>query len=259
MEITLTKFLTLLVYPYSLAIICLATGMVLFALGQKRGAYGGFISSFVLLWLSGSSFVADFLLESLENDFAAIPVEESLSADAIVILSGGVGLPLPPRIMPDLNGSADRVYYAAMLYKAKKAPKIIVTGGNVYPIENVKGEAWYTIKLLQDWGVDEKDILIEEKSRTTYENAVETKALMQQHGIRSILLVTSAFHMPRAYQTFAALGMSVIPTPSDFNVVDMHVPLLVQLVPDASQMGKTQTAIKEYLGIIAYQMRGYIN
>jgi uncharacterized SAM-binding protein YcdF (DUF218 family) len=108
-------------------------------------------------------------------------------------------------------------------------------------------------------------MLQEPTSRTTRENAVNVKQIMATEGIRKILLVTSAVHMPRSLRIFQKLGIDATPAPTDFLVSDRELEILqaspqsvaLSLFPEAEQVGNITRVIKEYVGILIYWLRGW--
>jgi uncharacterized SAM-binding protein YcdF (DUF218 family) len=108
---------------------------------------------------------------------------------------------------------------------------------------------------------------LEPKAVNTYENGIFSQEILREAGAREVLLVTSAMHMPRAVGVFEKLGLTVVPAPTDFNVTEndwralWRQPLpgaLLNLVPDANNAYVTQRALKEYLGILVYGLRGWL-
>jgi uncharacterized SAM-binding protein YcdF (DUF218 family) len=188
-----------------------------------------------------------------------MPVAATPGADAIVVLGGGIGGPNPPRLSEDLNGAADRVLHAARLFRAGKAPLVIVSGGNVFPQSRVESEAIYTRLLLREWGVPVDRVVIEGESRNTFENAVETKKLLGARGLRKVLLVTSARHMPRALGLFQGAGIDALPAPTDFRVVSYDQPAVFNWLPNADALSATTEALHEYLGIAVARLRGWMS
>lgn len=122
-------------------------------------------------------------------------------------------------------------------------------------------------QLLEIMGVPAGAITLERRSRNTYENAIETKKLLDAQGIERIILVTSAMHMPRAQAIFARQGFDVIPAATDFNVTQAEWDYyftpdpaiqVFNLFPSADALDWTMRAMKEYLGIIVYRLRGWL-
>ena len=111
-------------------------------------------------------------------------------------------------------------------------------------------------QFLSDLGVPPDAVLIEEQSRSTYENAQHTAQLLQRHEIKQILLVTSALHLPRALATFRAARIDALPAPTDFEVMP-EPPHPLRWLPDAEALFDSTRALKEYLGLWVYRWRGW--
>ena len=121
--------------------------------------------------------------------------------------------------------------------------------------------------LLTAIGVPRDALWTETLSRNTHENAVRTQAMLESQGINSIILVTSAMHMPRAYRVFAKTDLNVIPIPADYLVTREDwehytqpdpVVQLINLLPDAENIHWTTAALKEYMGMFIYKLRGWL-
>ena len=112
--------------------------------------------------------------------------------------------------------------------------------------------------MLKEWGIPGEVILIEGRSRNTYENALETKQILKDKQIDKILLVTSAFHMPRALATFRTVGIDAVPSPSSYSIVDYVRPRILDWVPSVGNLVRMQAVIHEKLGILVYRYRGWI-
>jgi uncharacterized SAM-binding protein YcdF (DUF218 family) len=134
---------------------------------------------------------------------------------------------------------------------------VIVSGGNVFPQSRVESEAVYTRELLREWGVPADRIVIEGESRNTYENALETKRLLEARGLRKVLLVTSARHMPRALGLFQGAAIDAVPAPTDFRVVSYDQPAVFNWFPNADALAATTDALHEYLGIAYSAWKGW--
>jgi len=259
MEFVLSKLLPLLVYPLSL--ICWFLIAALLLLVFRRGKSAGFclFVAIAILGVSTSPIVAHRVFASLENQYPPVKIENTPSADVIVVLGGGIGLPLPPRLHADLNSDSDRVLHTARLFRAGKAPIVIASGGQVFPESQAKTESFYMSELLVEWGVAADAIIIEPNSRTTFENAVETKKILDSKGIRNILLVTSAFHMPRAYATFKKLSIDATPAPTDFKILESDRPDIFSWIPSVGALSANTKAFHEFLGTLIYRWRGWID
>ena len=190
---------------------------------------------------------------AMESAYPSVPVTELPAAQVIVVLGGGIEVPQSGR--PDLNQAADRMWHAARLYKAGKAPVLILSGGLAFA-EGTMSEAASMQTFLRDLGVPDAAMLLEERSVNTRENAQFTAKLMHERGMQSLLLVTSALHMPRSVRLYEAQGLKVIPAATDHEF--RTYPVWRSLVPDAQALDGSGRAFKEalawllsFLGVIA--------
>jgi uncharacterized SAM-binding protein YcdF (DUF218 family) len=169
-----------------------------------------------------------------------------------------VAAPAPPRISIDLSDAADRVLHAARLYRAGKAPVVLVTGGAIPWLGSDIPEAGSMVALLEEWGVPGAAIIAEAASRNTYENAVFSKPLLSEYGLRRVLLVTSALHMRRALATFRTAGIDAVPAATDYTVTYRDWRTVIDFLPDARALSHTTDAIREYVGYVYYRWKGWI-
>ena len=248
-EVLLTKVIAVLAYPLGLFMILLLLRWLAQGLAWRRIAVLlGLLASSVLL-LASLPLVANRLAGSLEQQFPQLPIDQIARHDAIVVLGGGLRPPQRPAQHIQIGAGSDRYWYAARLYKAGKAPRIIVAGGNVFQQPDVRGEAHYAATLLQDWGIPADSIAIEPASRTTEQNMRNTVSYLQSRGMASVLLVTSAIHMPRAYHLFRSGPVSVTPASADVLVRDSYVPTILNWLPSARALQLTTAAMHEYYGL----------
>jgi uncharacterized SAM-binding protein YcdF (DUF218 family) len=155
--------------------------------------------------------------------------------------------------------AGDRLIQAMRLWRAGKAQTIIVSGGNLPWGRPSASEASVAAELLHAYGIPPDSIIVESNSRNTHQNAINTAGIWRERRFRSGLLVTSATHMPRALASFRKVGLDVAPWPADFR--GHSYPLVYSvfdLLPDASSLDKTTTAIKEWLGLAVYRLRGWV-
>jgi len=253
----LSKILQQFLNPLSLCI-WLIIFSALLTLWRKKLGVTLLLLTAVLLWVSSTSAVSSYLIASLERQYLPIPVSKSPKADAIVILGGGVGAAESPRIEVDLTDASDRILHATRLYKAGKAPLIIATGGANAWLGTKTPEAFTMDKLLREWGVPSRAIIVEPASLNTHQNAVNTKHIINQKKLKTVLLVTSASHMPRALATFRSANINAIPSPTDYNIINKEESNILYFLPDIGALGGTMMALKEYLGLVVYRWRGWI-
>lgn len=255
-SVFLSKVFSLLIHPLPLGMFAVAVGTVS-ALWRRRVGFAMVVVGLLLLWIPSTPVFSEWLQGTLEYRHAPRSIDTVPEAGAIVTLGGAVSPPVPPRIHPDLNGSADRVWHAARLYRAGKAPLIVASGGTLPWRDQTYREAPVMRELLTSWGVAPDSVLIESESANTYQNATKTAALLRERGVERILLVTSALHMRRALATFRRTGLEVIPAATDYHVVERRRTLL-DLAPDAGALQGSTAALREYVGYLVYDWRGWI-
>jgi uncharacterized SAM-binding protein YcdF (DUF218 family) len=263
MFVFLSKFLPPLVYPLGLAILLILLALLLHK--RKRLRITTEILALFLLLLASNRWIAVSLARSLEWQY--LPAGDIPSADAIVLLGGGTEPALPPRPQAEVNSAGDRVLYAAKLYHQGKAPAILASGGDITWLENsVSTPAGDMENILQTLGVPAQAVWLEDRSQNTYENALYSAAILKQKGITRVILVTSAMHMPRSMALFRAQGMDPIPAPADFVVTRSGwaelsanpTAFLVNILPSASSLSLTTNVLKEYIGMLAYRLKGWM-
>ena len=265
----LNKIVGAIVNPITMTLILLVIGMILCARGRKRLALG-FVGSGVLwLWLWSTPMMYRWVGLGLEREWPVVLAEDAPKADAIVILGGGMAANTNVYKYAEMWSAADRVWYAARLWKAGKAPIVIASG---------TGEREATVPLLRDFGVAEAAIVVEDKARNTEENAkfVETvlnrvervdrvdgegvySRVEREEGRRpTILLVTSAWHMRRSVLMFKkyAPNLEIVPAATDYEaLVRMGKGFrLEDLMPSADCLMANSYCFKEYIGYWGYRL-----
>lgn len=152
-----------------------------------------------------------------------------------------------------LNGATDRLVAISILYKTKKIKKIIISGGSVY--KKRPKEADFLFKELLLLGVPAQDLMIENRSRTTFENATFTKKIIDSVKLQPpFVLVTSALHIPRAKKVFEKAGVQVIPFPSDFHVFDQKFAFADYVIPKVFVLNDWASFTKEIIGMLGYKL-----
>jgi uncharacterized SAM-binding protein YcdF (DUF218 family) len=262
MFLFLSKLLPLFVYPLGLA--CLLLAAALIVRGRRVRQAAGLLALLVLL-LFGNRPVANRLVSSLEWQY--LPATDPPQVDAIVLLGGGTRPALAPRLQSEVNEAGDRMVYAARLYRAGKSPVVVVSGGFIEFLGSTVPEAAAMQELLGLLGVPDEAIWQEAESRNTYENALFVRELLAPKGLNRILLVTSALHMPRSVRIFVKQGFDVIPAPTDYlttyrderTAADVGIGgRLLALVPSAESLELSTRALKEYIGMAIYRLRGWL-
>ena len=260
MGLFLSKLLPLFIYPIGLSCILLVIAIVLILKRRSRRALIPISLALVILSVSSSGWFRTMLVRSLEQQYLPTELEPS---QAIVLLGGATGSQLAPRPWVDITDEGDRVLHAAKLYREGKAPLIIPTGGRIAWRGPGDSEASDMSQLLQTMGVPESAIVLEPNALNTYENAVNVQTILNERKIENFLLVTSAAHMPRSMMIFRKLGMNPIAAPTDYTRTDLESKItgpqdfILGLLPDAEFLRDTNRAIKEYIGIWVYRLKGW--
>ena len=253
--ITLSKFLPQLIYPANIVLWLVLFAFLLILLRRPKVSAIALAFALILVGI-GSSPIASTLYQAHERQFLPVPVDDSPTADAIVILAGDVSIPAAPRVEIQVRGN--RTIHAMRLYRAGKASRIIISGGNVFSQKGLDSEAAYTAVLLEELGIPKSAITVEGISRNTRENAIETARLLRAQGLGPVLLVTNAFHMPRAVAVFRSAGVEVIPSPSSISA-QLAQPEILDWIPTMGGLDTLKSVLHEKMGILAYRARGWID
>lgn len=249
---TITKILSLLVYPLSLGVLVLALSIAAASVGRRGVSWLLAIGAFGLLYFPSTEFGANALMEGLEGRHPAFSPEELPNADAIVLLGGATDGESRFGRGADYNHAADRLLVAAELYFAGKAPVILVSGGSLPP-ERPEAEVMAdTLKALR---VPENALLLETASSTTADNAVLSAELLARAGHRHILLVTSGAHMRRALALFQAQNLQVTAVATDHQI-PRYPSVVPGWLPQADHMARSTRAIHEWVGYWVYDISG---
>lgn len=245
----LTKILSQIAYPLLASLLLAAGAGILLWRSRRRSGALLLIVALGWLWLWSTPAFSDWFRATLEQRYPPTPLEQLPVVDAIVVLGGLVEAAVPPEQLDiNLGAAADRLWHAARLYRTGKAPLVLASGGNLPWSSNEQPESSVMAELLQELGVPPTAILQESRSRTTRENRDNSLPILQAHGIRRVLLVTSALHMPRALALFRAADLEVIPAPTDFEIRFPSNAHPLRWLPDAQALADGSRAFKEYLG-----------
>lgn len=156
------------------------------------------------------------------------------------------------------NISSDRFIQTALLYKKGYIRNILVSGGQngIFKEDNFS-EAGFIKKHLMDLGIPPENILIEETSKNTIENAKFCKDILKKNKMdnKSVVLITSAFHMQRAKTIFEQEGYKIRPFPCAFSILPGATNFkLHHLLPTTKAMDWWHIFLKELIGQLYYKM-----
>jgi uncharacterized SAM-binding protein YcdF (DUF218 family) len=145
----------------------------------------------------------------------------------------------------NLGSGADRVWQAARLFFASKAPLVPLIGGSD-PEHSATSEAKAMRRFMVDLGVPGESIVLKNRRQNASQNAEYSAEIPAGHGVNRIRLVTSAYHMQRAMSLVNAQGLEVTPVATDHKVLSR--PLRRKLVPEPNALDGSSCAIKETVG-----------
>ncbi len=155
------------------------------------------------------------------------------------------------------SGAADRFIQTNILYHQGVIKKILITSGSANLVYKQLGEADFIVEELIKSGVPAKDILKENKSRDTYENATFSKHIIDSLHLKGpFVLISSAFHLPRAMKVFKKVGLQVIPYPSAFVAVKKIYSWQDYILPSLNVLMEWDGTIKEIIGTVVYKITG---
>jgi uncharacterized SAM-binding protein YcdF (DUF218 family) len=260
------RALTLLFYPLPLGLVLALIGLALSfrpaaTLGRVRTRFPSLRTrvgpallgtAFFWLWIWSTPLLSICLRGHLERMYPPLDIDAVPSADLIVVL-GGVASAESRGRPPDLNHASDRLWHAARLFRAGKAPQVM-------PVSSAE-EMDVMTSALVELGVPPEAIVRHGRSRSTWENGLQVRGYIHSVcGAREvntrILLVTSALHMRRAAVTFARMGMSVIPAATDHEIPETgHRAVPRSCWPDAESLAASSRAYREYLGHLIYRLK----
>lgn len=220
------------------------------ALGRKLAA-----TTLVLLALAAFSPLGNLLLYPLESRFP--PWDPSRGApDGIIVLGGSVDTDLSAaHRTPVVAHAADRLLAPADLARRFPNARIVFTGGSASLLSTEAREADYSAPILETAGIAKARLILERESRNTYENAIFTRQLVMPKPGERWLLVTSAFHMPRSMGIFRKAGFDVEAYPVDWRMGGRED--LFSFTNSALDgFGRTEVAMREWIGLVAYRLMG---
>ncbi|NPA32072.1 MAG: YdcF family protein [Aquificae bacterium] len=241
MSFTLKKLIAYLILPPGIFILSF---LLVYLLSRKKLVRFISLSSALSLYLLSIEPVKDALFYPLESPYWDKKPE---SADAIVILGGGAYN--NGRLKPS---SYRRLVAGFLLYRKLRVPLIVSGGASLGSIP----EAEEMRELLRAFGVPRDMVFAELRSTDTAQNARFVKEICKKLGCKRVALVTSAFHMKRALSLFRRAGLDAVPAPTDFRFEGRYN--LYSLFPKYSVLYDSSTAVREYLALLFYKLKGLL-
>lgn len=205
-----------------------------------------------LLWFFSMPIVSSSLIGFLEKNQRIESSTNISEHKTVVVLSGMVvTLMHGDKIYYEFSGAVDRILAGIDLLKSGKAKNLILTRGHL-PWSKGQPEGEFLSKFAQSYGINEKNIIL---TRTVQNTDDEAKAISQLiHKNEQIILVTSAFHMPRAQAVFENQGIQIKPFPVDFRKATKKVSLL-DFLPQSNAFADSSMFVREMIGRFYYSLK----
>jgi len=246
------KLLTVLMLPTALMVECLLLGLLL-----RRRRVGRTLLAVSVAGLAACLVlpVGSWAIRPLEDRFPAVTALPG-QVDGIVVLGGAIDdLTSRDRDTPTLTSAANRMTTFVWLARHYPNARLVFTGGSGDIVQGVSNEAKYARILLCDQlGLPPDRITFEDRSRTTWENAVYTAALVRPKPGERWVLLTSASHLPRAVGVFRKVGWTVLPWPVGYQSRD-NISAMAQSM--GQKLAVLDWAVHEWIGLVTYRLRGW--
>lgn len=253
----LSKIIWSLISPLNLIFLIFVFGAVVLPFFRALGR-SALILGFFLFFVCGVFPTGKLLLSGLEEQYEK-PARMPETIAGILVLGGSFETNISAtRGAPAINDAAERIIEAAGL--AQRYPQSILTfsGGNNHIFNNQHTEARNMELFLETLGLSLDNFVYEDESRNTYENIFFSRDLILPQAGENWILITSAYHMPRAMAVARAAGWPVIPYPVDYRT-PANVGWLPQRFDMLGNFYDLQVAFHELVGLVAYQLTGKIS
>lgn len=245
----LHKLLPVFVLPIGLLIILVVLG----TLKQWRRVVFFSLAGFYLLC---TPLVGNWLIGRIEAVHPRFRVGEIGSAEAVLVLGGVLGGSSPPGYLPNWSEAVERFEAGVALVQADVAARLLFTGGVAPKNSAAQSEGARMRELAIGRGVPADRIVVLPAVRNTADEARVLAGYLRENPAKRVILVTSAWHMPRSMQQFRRVGVEVVPFPVDFRHNQSPPWPWWQCLPSALGLANTELALREAYGIAFYAVFG---
>jgi uncharacterized SAM-binding protein YcdF (DUF218 family) len=254
MFFTVSKIAGFFANPSNVVISIGCLGLVLLATRRARAGIWLMAASFIALAILGFSPIGNTLMIPLEQRFPPWDAARG-TPDGIIVLGGAISPDISAaRGEVVLNEAAERLTVVVELARRYPNARILFSGGSGALIPG-ESEAPFAFRLLESFAIARDRILLEDRSRNTFENAVYSKQIARPMPGERWLLVTSAYHLPRAIGVFRKVGFAVEPYPVDWRTRGLEDAL--RPFPSVGDgLRRVDTAVREWVGLAVYWITG---
>ncbi len=250
----LSKILAFLISPSIWIIIFIICGYILKKQQMKKIFYRLALMFFLVF---SNGYIFQNVISSWEEELQPLSSFEN-RACTVVVLGGMSAIDMSTKRVC-FNAASDRLWQGLNLLQQSMVNHMVISGGSAAILYDDIPETQYLLGFLKELRLPVDSIFVEDRSRNTYENALYSKALFDSLRLeKEILLVSSAFHLPRAKRCFEKQGFKVIPVRTHF-LQSLH-PLNPSdaLIPSFSVLDKWTLLFREWVGLITYKIKGYV-
>jgi uncharacterized SAM-binding protein YcdF (DUF218 family) len=241
------KFLPLFALPVGWV-----TLLLLLALWKKQR--WPIFTAMLVLYGASLPYVGGRLLSSVESRYASVPVSDVGSADAVVVLGGLLGPRVEAGFVPNFSDAGERFEGGVALVQAHRAGHLVFTGAGMDWKNTNATEGDELKRLAVARGVPAEQVIVTGKVANTADEAAAVAALMRERGWKRVILVTTAWHMPRSAYQFKKAGVEFVPFPVDFRIDRTRGSSIIDFVPRGEAWMQTETALRETYGYWFYRL-----
>ena len=255
MSYFLSKAVWLAAQPLSLAFLAIAIALLCGLLRWRKGQTAFGLIATLILFLALYTSLGTVALQALEDRIARAELPAGGPACLIVLGGSFEAEVIASRGGLETNQAGDRFVEALRLAQRYPQARILVSGGDGSFSGAYEGDAAVSARFFAGFGVAAERLIQETTSRTTFENVQNTKALLDENRLSNCLLLTSAFHMPRAVGLFRKIGIDVLPWPTDYRTSG-RARLAFDFTQPSANAQLATTAMREWTGLLAYYLTG---
>jgi uncharacterized SAM-binding protein YcdF (DUF218 family) len=255
MYFVLSKIIGFIAVPSNIMLLIAIAGAILMRGRFASAGRGLTIGAIALLVITGFSPFGNALILPLEQRFPPWSFGQG-APDGIIVLGGAINPEISAaRGEPSLNETAERLTALAALARQFPQARIAFSGGDASLLGGGPSEAEFVLPMLESFGIPANRVELEAASRNTHENAVLTAELIKPKPGERWLVVTSAYHMPRAIGSFRSIGFAVEPYPVDWRTRGLR-DLGSPFETAAGGLARTDVAVREWMGLVVYWLTG---